>query len=105
MRADDNAESLKKRLDAYHAQTAPLSAYYRQKGLHKATDGMAPIDEVTAAIGQLLAPGTAQEGGFGPQARCPRCAGSPSGRPQASGARSAPRKAVSKTVSKSRLKG
>ncbi len=54
VRADDNAESLKKRLDAYHAQTAPLSHYYRQKGMHKATDGMAPIDEVTVAIGRLL---------------------------------------------------
>jgi adenylate kinase len=55
VRADDNAESLGKRLTAYHLQTAPLSHYYRQKGLHKATDGMAPIDEVTEAIGQLLA--------------------------------------------------
>jgi adenylate kinase len=55
VRADDNAESLKKRLDAYHAQTAPLSHYYRKKGLHKATDGMAAIDSVTEAIGTLLA--------------------------------------------------
>lgn len=55
VRADDNAESLKKRLDAYHAQTAPLSHFYRRKGVHKATDGMASIDEVTAAIGALLA--------------------------------------------------
>jgi adenylate kinase len=54
VRADDNAESLKKRLDAYHAQTAPLSHYYRRKSLHKATDGMASIDEVTEAIGELL---------------------------------------------------
>ena len=55
VRADDNAESLKKRLTAYHEQTAPLSAYYRSKGVHKATDGMAPIDEVAAAIVRLLA--------------------------------------------------
>ena len=55
VRSDDNAESLGKRLTAYHVQTAPLSHYYRQKGLHKATDGMAPIDDVTEAIGQLLA--------------------------------------------------
>lgn len=54
VRADDNAESLKKRLDAYHAQTAPLSHYYRRKGLLKVTDGMASIDEVTEAIGKLL---------------------------------------------------
>jgi adenylate kinase len=55
VRADDNAEALKKRLEAYHAQTAPLSHYYRKKGLHKATDGMAAIDSVTEAIGALLA--------------------------------------------------
>ena len=54
VRADDNAESLKKRLDAYHAQTAPLSHYYRRKGVHRSTDGMATIDEVTEAIGKLL---------------------------------------------------
>ena len=54
VRADDNAESLKKRLDAYHAQTAPLSHFYRKKKLHKATDGMAPIDAVTLAISELL---------------------------------------------------
>jgi adenylate kinase len=56
IRADDNPEALKKRLVAYHDQTAPLVAYYRRKGMLKTTDGMAPIDEVTQAIGRLLAP-------------------------------------------------
>lgn len=55
VRPDDNPESLRKRLIAYHAQTAPLSAYYRRKGALKTTDGMAPIDSVTAAIAGLLA--------------------------------------------------
>jgi adenylate kinase len=59
VRADDNAEALKKRLDAYHAQTAPLSSYYRGKGMLKTVDGMAAIDEVTRAINALLAPGAA----------------------------------------------
>lgn len=59
VRADDNPEALKKRLDAYHAQTAPLSSHYRGKGLLKTTDGMAPIDEVTQAIGALLGRGPA----------------------------------------------
>jgi adenylate kinase len=54
IRADDNPDALKKRLDAYHAQTAPLSAHYRGKGMLKATDGMASIDEVTQAIDALL---------------------------------------------------
>lgn len=54
VRADDNPEALKKRLTAYHAQTAPLSHHYRKKGLLKSTDGMAPIDTVTAAIARHL---------------------------------------------------
>jgi adenylate kinase len=50
VRADDNAEALKKRLDAYRAQTAPVSDYYASKGALKTVDGMAPIDDVTKAI-------------------------------------------------------
>jgi adenylate kinase len=54
LRADDNPEVLKGRLNAYRAQTAPLVDYYAAKVLLKTVDGMAPIDEVTAAIGRLL---------------------------------------------------
>jgi adenylate kinase len=54
VRADDNAESLKKRLDAYRAQTAPVSGYYASKGALKTVDGMAPIDDVTRFIAQHL---------------------------------------------------
>jgi adenylate kinase len=50
VRADDNAEALKKRLDAYREQTAPVSGYYASKGALKTVDGMAPIDDVTQAI-------------------------------------------------------
>ena len=56
LRADDNPESFKTRLAAYRAQTAPLVAYYRKKRALKSTDGMAPIDTVTAAIGKILSP-------------------------------------------------
>jgi adenylate kinase len=56
LRSDDNPDSMRKRLAAYHAQTAPLTAYYRDKGTLKTIDGMAAIDQVTAAIGRLLAP-------------------------------------------------
>lgn len=54
IRADDNPEALKKRLDAYRAQTAPLSAYYAKKGSLQEIDGMASIDAVTAAIDAKL---------------------------------------------------
>ncbi len=54
-RADDNAETVSKRLEAYHAQTAPILPYYRAKGALKSIDGMAPIDDVTKALGSILA--------------------------------------------------
>jgi adenylate kinase len=53
-RADDNPETLKKRLEAYRSQTAPLSAYYAGKGTLQEIDGMASIDAVTAAIDAKL---------------------------------------------------
>ena len=55
VRADDNPESFKIRLDAYREQTAPVSAYYAKIGELKTVDGMAPIDEVTKAINGALA--------------------------------------------------
>jgi adenylate kinase len=59
LRSDDNPDSMRKRLAAYHAQTAPLTAYYRNKGTLTTIDGMTAIDQVTAAIGRLLRPGPA----------------------------------------------
>lgn len=53
-RSDDNAETLKKRLDVYHAQTEPVLPYYKDKGLLRRIDGMAPINDVTKAIDALL---------------------------------------------------
>ena len=50
VRADDNPDAFKTRLDAYRAMTAPVSAYYAQEGRLKTVDGMAPIDVVAAAI-------------------------------------------------------
>jgi adenylate kinase len=54
VRADDNAEALKKRLDAYRIQTGPLSAYYAKTGQLRTVDGMAAIDEVTAQVDRVL---------------------------------------------------
>jgi adenylate kinase len=55
LRTDDNAETLKKRLEAYRLQTAPLAAYYAARGVLKTVDGMAPIKAVTTAIEAALA--------------------------------------------------
>jgi len=53
-RADDKAETVTKRLEAYHAQTAPLLPYYRKQGTLTSLDGMADIEAVAAEINQLL---------------------------------------------------
>jgi adenylate kinase len=53
-RPDDNAETLKTRLAAYRAQTAPIIPYYRSRGLLRRVDGMAAPDEVTRQIEAIL---------------------------------------------------
>ncbi len=54
IRADDNPEALEKRVHAYRLQTAPLVSYYRDHGLLRSTNGMASIEEVSAAIDRIL---------------------------------------------------
>ena len=54
VRADDTPEAFKTRLDAYHAETAPVAAFYAKKALLKTVDGMAPVDAVATAIDQVL---------------------------------------------------
>lgn len=53
-RDDDKEETIRKRLEVYHEQTAPLIAYYRQQGLLTAVDGMAAIDAVQKQILKAL---------------------------------------------------
>ena len=54
LRKDDNPEVLKTRLHAYRGQTAPLIHYYRDKGMLRTVDGMAPVEEVARAIEAIL---------------------------------------------------
>ncbi|MEB3230064.1 MAG: adenylate kinase [Leptolyngbyaceae bacterium] len=54
-RADDKADKVKTRLDEYHALTAPLLPYYRNKQLLSTIDAMAGIDEVTGQLDLVLA--------------------------------------------------
>ncbi|XP_033104224.1 adenylate kinase-like isoform X2 [Anneissia japonica] len=49
-RSDDNAETLGKRLKAYHSQTTPLIDYYQKRGIHYAVDASKKPDEVFACI-------------------------------------------------------
>ncbi len=46
-RADDTEDTVRNRLNAYHEQTAPILAYYKEQGVLKDVDGMADIDAVT----------------------------------------------------------
>lgn len=53
-RADDNAETLRKRLAVYREQTAPVLPYYETRGLLKKVDGMQQIEEVARDVAAIL---------------------------------------------------
>lgn len=53
-RGDDNVDVVRKRLEVYRTQTAPLVEYYRGRGLLRTVDGMQPIGQVTASIRQAI---------------------------------------------------
>ena len=54
-RADDNAETARRRFAVYLEQTAPVSNYYEKKGMLSKVDGMGSVEEVASAIGAALA--------------------------------------------------
>jgi adenylate kinase len=56
-RADDKAETVAARLEAYHRQTAPLLPFYEAQGKLRQVDGMAGMDEVTRQIRAILGSG------------------------------------------------
>ena len=58
-RADDNAETVASRLEAYHAQTAPLIAYYEGKGALKKVDAMGAIDAIAKELSAIVSETTA----------------------------------------------
>ena len=54
LRDDDKPETVKKRLDVYHAQTQPLIDYYTSKNVLKSVDGTVDMEEVFQAIVNIL---------------------------------------------------
>ena len=54
LRDDDKPETVKKRLDVYHAQTQPLIDYYTAKNVLKSVDGTVDMEEVFQAIVNIL---------------------------------------------------
>lgn len=61
-RADDNAQTVGKRLDVYAEQTRPLTEYYRSTGLLRVIDGLRPIAEIQREFDDLLAAGRTAQG-------------------------------------------
>lgn len=49
-RKDDNPETVRERLRVYHAQTAPVIDYYRQRNQLREVEGVGSMDEVYARI-------------------------------------------------------
>jgi adenylate kinase len=53
-RADDTAETVRARLQAYHAQTAPLIAYYEGKGVLQRIDAMKDIAAIRSVLHSIV---------------------------------------------------
>lgn len=53
-RDDDKEETIKKRLEVYNAQTAPLFDYYKKKGILKSVAGTGSIDEIFKSVCDAL---------------------------------------------------
>jgi adenylate kinase len=49
-RADDTEDAIRRRLDLYEEETAPLVGWYRERGLLMVVDGDGDADEVTARL-------------------------------------------------------
>lgn len=53
-RPDDNAETVRTRMQEYRTKTAPIIPHYEPQGLVRRVDGMADIETVSDAIGAIL---------------------------------------------------
>ncbi len=53
-RPDDNEQTVRTRMAEYREKTAPILPFYQAKGLVRRVDGMAAVDEVSAAIDAIL---------------------------------------------------
>ena len=56
IRADDAAETVKNRLETFHAQTEPLKEYYSKKGILVTVQGQEEVADTTALVFSALKP-------------------------------------------------
>jgi adenylate kinase len=54
-RPDDTEAAVRKRLEAFHRQTMPVTAFYRSKSWLREVDGVGPVDQVFERIERSLA--------------------------------------------------
>ena len=53
-RADDNEETIKKRLVVYRSQTQPLIDWYKKEGIHYHINGLGDLDRIFADISEVI---------------------------------------------------
>lgn len=53
-RSDDNRETIAKRLEVYHSQTAPLKQFYINEGIYAPIEGIGTIDAIFDSIRQAI---------------------------------------------------
>ena len=53
-RVDDDVEKIRKRIEVFHAETAPLADYYRRDGRLRDVEGLGDVDSVSARVMDAL---------------------------------------------------
>lgn len=53
-RSDDNEETIRKRLDVYHNQTAPLIDWYQKEGIRNHIDGLGELERIFGDICKVI---------------------------------------------------
>ena len=53
-RSDDNEETIRKRLDVYHGQTAPLIEWYEKEGIRNHINGLGGLDRIFGDICKVI---------------------------------------------------
>lgn len=64
-RADDNEETIRKRLDVYYAQTSPLADWYKKEGIYRRIKGQGNLEEITSMISKEITKVKEQREGSG----------------------------------------
>ncbi|MFB6316948.1 adenylate kinase [Saccharicrinis sp. FJH54] len=53
-RSDDNLETIEKRINVYHKQTAPVIEFYKMEGTHYPVHGVGSVDDIFSDIAHII---------------------------------------------------